>query len=235
MVCAAVLAGGSGLRMGGDLPKQFLCVGEKPIIIISIEAFVQSGLVDKIIVAVSSDYIDYTKALINKFLPYSDIEVISGGKNRNETLYNVLKMIKTQGIGADDIILTHDAVRPFIDNRIIADNIEAVRKYGACNTVVPAVDTLVTSPDGRFINAIPARSEFYHGQTPQSFNIATLLELYDNMTGEQFENYTDACSVFVNAGKNVFLVHGDRNNIKLTYPEDMEKAEIIMKCKEKPE
>ena len=142
-------------------------------------------------------------------------------------------MINAQSVGVDDIILTHDAVRPFINKRIIADNIEAARKYGACNTVVPAVDTLVQSADGRFINAIPVRSEFYHGQTPQSFNVRTLLELYENLTEEQFENFTDACSVFVSAGRNVFLVEGDRNNIKLTYPEDMEKAEIIIKCKEK--
>ncbi len=235
MVYAAVLAGGSGLRMGGDLPKQFLCVGERPIIIRSIDAFLESGLADRIIIAVSADYVDYTKSLIAQFLPDCDVQVISGGKNRNHTLYNVLKMIKATGINNDDVILTHDAVRPFINKRIIADNIEAARKYGACNTVVPAVDTLVQSTDGRFINAIPVRSEFYHGQTPQSFNVTALLELYSNMTEEQFENFTDACSVFVNAGKNVFLVEGDRNNIKLTYPEDMEKAEIIIKIKEQTE
>lgn len=232
MVYAAVLAGGSGLRMGGDLPKQFLCVGARPIIIRSIDAFLDSGLVDSIIVAVSADYIEYTRSLIAKFLPDCEIDVIPGGKNRNETLYNVLKLIKEKGINNDDIILTHDAVRPFINKRIIADNIEAVRKYGACNTVVPAVDTLVSSTDGRFIASIPVRSQFYHGQTPQSFNIATLIELYDNMTSEQFESFTDACSVYVNTGRKVFLVEGDRNNIKLTYPEDMEKAEIIIKCKE---
>lgn len=232
MVYAAVLAGGSGLRMGGDLPKQFLCVGERPIIIRSIDAFLESGLVDKIIVAVSADYVNYTNELLAEFLPDAHITVIPGGKNRNETLYNVLKTLDNN-INADDVILTHDAVRPFINKRIIADNIEAVRKYGACNTVVPAVDTLVNSTDGRFINAIPVRSQFYHGQTPQSFNVATLFELYGNMTDEQFEMYTDACSVFVNAGKKVFLVQGDRNNIKLTYPEDMQKAENIIKSKEK--
>lgn len=232
MVYAAVLAGGSGLRMGGDLPKQFLCIEKKPVIIRSIEAFLDSGLVDRIIVAVSADYTDYTNSLISEFLPDKQVEVVTGGKNRNETLYNVLNIIKENGINKDDIILTHDAVRPFINKRIIADNIEAVRKYGACNTVVPAVDTLVQSSDGRFIDSIPVRSEFYHGQTPQSFNVETLIELYDKMTDEQFENFTDTCSVFVNMGKKVFLVDGDRNNIKLTYPEDMEKAEIIINCKE---
>lgn len=232
MVYAAVLAGGSGLRMGGNLPKQFLCIGDRPVIIRSIDAFLDSGLVDRVIVAVSADYEKYTKSLIFKFLPNSEIDVVCGGKNRNETLYNVLKLIKEKGINEDDIILTHDAVRPFIDNRIIADNIAAVKKYGACDTVVPTVDTLVRSADGKFIDSVPVRSEFYHGQTPQSFNVSMLLELYENMTEEESELFTDACGVLINAGKKVYLVQGDRNNIKLTYPEDMEKAENIIKCKE---
>lgn len=233
MIYAAVLAGGSGLRMCGELPKQFLAVGGRPIIIRSIDAFAESRLVDKIYVAVSSDYLDYTKNLISEFCPGIDAVVIAGGKNRNETLYNVLKNIETQGMADDDIILTHDAVRPFIDTRIISDNIDAVRKYGACDTVVPAVDTMVRSADGSFICDIPSRSELYHGQTPQSFNARILLDLYENMNEEEFEIYTDACIVFIKNGKKVHLVTGDRNNIKLTYPEDMEKAEIIVRERNK--
>lgn len=233
MIYAAVLAGGSGLRMGGDLPKQFLSVGGRPIIIRSIDAFAESGLVDKIYVAVSSDYIDYTKNLIVEFCPQVEAIVIAGGKNRNETLYNVLKKIETEGMTCEDIILTHDAVRPFIDTRIIRDNIDAVRKYGACDTVVPAVDTMVRSTDGNFICDIPVRSELFHGQTPQSFNARFLLELYENMNEEEFEVYTDACMVFIKNGKKVYLVTGDRDNIKLTYPEDMEKAEIIVRERNK--
>ena len=233
MIYAAVLAGGSGLRMGGDMPKQFLSVGGRPIIIRSIDAFAESGLVDKIYVAVSADYIDYTKKLISRFCPDVAAVVLEGGSNRNETLFNVLKDIEKNSMSDDDIILTHDAVRPFINTRIIRDNIEAVRKYGACNTVVPAVDTMVRSTDGAVICDIPARSELFHGQTPQSFNASELMELYSNMSEEEFELYTDACIVFIKNGRKVHLVTGDRNNIKLTYPEDMEKAEIIIRERNK--
>ncbi len=233
MIYAAVLAGGSGLRMGGELPKQFLSVGGRPIIIRSIDAFAESGLVDEIYVAVSADYVDYTKKLIAEFCPEVKAHVIPGGKNRNETLYNVLKNIKKDSMTDDDIILTHDAVRPFIDTRIISDNINAVRKYGACNTVVPAVDTMVRSSAGNFIDSIPSRSELFHGQTPQSFNARVLLDLYEKMSEAEFEFYTDACSVFIKSGRKVYLVTGDRNNIKLTYPEDMEKAESIIRERNK--
>jgi len=230
VVYAAVLAGGSGLRMGGNLPKQFLEIAGKPVIIRSIEAFIESGSVDKIFVAVSADFFDYTKELIAKYLGDADIIVVVGGKNRNETLLNVLYDISD--MGADDIMLTHDAVRPFIDKRIIDENISAARKYGACNTVVPAVDTVLRSSDGKFIESVPVRSEIFHAQTPQSFNAKKLLSLYEKLNEYEMETFTDSCSVFLSAGERVFLVTGDRNNIKLTYPEDMERAENIIKCKE---
>lgn len=235
MVYAAVLAGGSGLRMGGNVPKQFLEVAGKPIIIRSIEAFIESGSVDKIFVAVAEDYFIYTSELVKKFIPDADVKILVGGKNRNETLLNVLREIERIGTTDDDVILTHDAVRPFINKRIIDDNIEAARKYGSCNTVVPAVDTILKSSDGKFIESVPVRSEIFHAQTPQSFNVKKLLSLYEKLDAEQMEKFTDSCSVFMAAGEKVFLVKGDRNNIKLTYPEDMERAENILKCKEAKE
>lgn len=230
MVYAAVLAGGSGLRMGGNLPKQFLEVAGRPVIIRSIDAFVESGSIDKIFVAVSEDYYDYTAQLIKKYIDEFDVQLVVGGKNRNETLLNVLHGISD--ISDDDIILTHDAVRPFIDKRIIDENIIAAREYGACNTVVPAVDTILRSSDGRFIESVPVRSEIFHAQTPQSFRVKKLSELYENMSDEEMEKFTDACSVFIENGDKVYMVTGDRNNIKLTYPEDMEKAENIIRCRE---
>ncbi len=231
MVYAAVLAGGSGLRMGGNMPKQFLCVADRPIIIRSIDAFLMSGSVDRIFVAVSSDFLDYTKGLVAEHIgDSSKITVVTGGRNRNETLLNVLRNIER--INDDDVILTHDAVRPFIDKRIIDENISAAREYGACNTVVPAVDTILRSSDGKFIESVPVRSEIFHAQTPQSFGVKKLLALYENLSDEDMEKFTDSCSVFFSAGERVFLVTGDRNNIKLTYPEDMERAENIIRCKE---
>ena len=230
MVYAAVLAGGSGLRMGGSLPKQFLEVAGVPVIVRSISAFLESGSVDRVFVAVSSDYIDYTRELVAKHIADGCVTVVAGGKNRNETLLNVLRCI--ENISEDDVILTHDAVRPFIDKRIIDENIAAAREYGACNTVVPAVDTILRSTDGHFIESVPVRSEIFHAQTPQSFNVKKLLGLYEKLTPAETESFTDSCSVFLAAGERVFLVEGSRNNIKLTYPEDMERAENIIKCKE---
>lgn len=236
MIYAAVLASGSGLRMGKSMPKQYLVIEGRPIVIRSIDAFLESSLADRIIVAVSADFEDYMKELIDRFIDDDKKSIISvtvGGKNRNETLINVLRDINSDiPFTEEDIILTHDAVRPFINNKIIEDNIEAARAFGACNTVIPAVDTMLLSHDGKYIDSVPVRSELFHAQTPQSFNAKLLFEIYSHMTDQERESFTDACSVLIARGMKVALTQGDRNNIKLTYPEDIEKAERIIKMRE---
>ena len=172
MIFAAILAGGMGSRMGGsDIPKQFLDLGDKPVIIHTIEKFVINSKVDKIIVLTPQSFINHTNHLIEEFIgDNDDIIVIEGGKTRNDTLINSINFIDEHfGIDDDSIIITHDSVRPFVTHRIIEDNIEAAKKYGACDTVVPATDTIVESINSKTIESIPVRDYYYQGQTPQSF------------------------------------------------------------------
>lgn len=230
MVVAAVLAGGSGTRMGTDIPKQFLEAGGVPFIIRSINAFIKHKSVDKCIVSVSASYIEYTKELIARFIETEkEIFVIEGGSTRSETLLNVLRFMKEKNILEDSQVLTHDAVRPFINDRIISENIEAAKKYGACNTSIPAVDTMLFSEDGKFISSVPDRSRLFHAQTPQSFDAKRLYELILSIPYEDFNSLTDGCSVFSYHGEKVFLVRGETYNIKITYPEDINRAENIIK------
>ena len=157
MIFAAILAGGIGSRMGGtDTPKQFLTLGDKPVIIHTIEKFVINEKIDKIIVLTPQNYINHTKHLIEKYIPNKDdIIVIEGGQTRNDTIMNSINYInENYGIDDDSIIITHDSVRPFVTHRIIEDNIQAARKYGACDTVIPATDTIVESINGETIESI---------------------------------------------------------------------------------
>ena len=125
--------------------------------------------------------------------------------------------------------MTHDAVRPFVTYRIIKDNIDAAKKYGACDTVVPATDTIVESQDGVIISAIPDRSKLYQGQTPQSFNALKLQQLYRSLTDGEKEILTDAAKIFVIKGEPVELVRGETYNVKITYPYDLTVAEGLLK------
>ena len=140
---------------------------------------------------------------------------------------------KNYRLDDDTIIVTHDAVRPFVTYRIIQDNIKAAKEFGACDTVIPATDTIVESCDKLTISSIPNRANLYQGQTPQSFKAKKLKELYDELTEDEKEILTDAAKIFVIKGENVSLVDGEISNIKITYPYDLTVAEALLKGDDK--
>lgn len=231
MVFAVICAGGIGSRMGNaEKPKQYLNVGGKPIILHTIEKFVVNEKFEKIIVLVPESWISYTKDIINKHLKgVEKVVVMAGGSDRNSTIMNAINYIEENfGLDDDTIIVTHDAVRPFVTHRIIMDNIEAAVKVGACDTVIPATDTIVESLDGEKISSIPDRSKVYQGQTPQSFRAKRLKELYSSLTDEEKAILTDAAKIYLLKGEAVHLVRGEVFNIKITYPYDLTVAETLI-------
>ena len=155
--------------------------------------------------------------------------MIEGGSTRNETIMNSIAYIEENyELTDDDIIVTHDSVRPFITDRIIKENIEAAKEYGACDTVFGATDTIVVSEDNKIISDIPDRTKMYQGQTPQSFKIKKLKELYNGLTEEEKAILTDAAKIFVIKGLPVSLVEGEETNIKVTYQYDLRVAEALI-------
>ena len=231
MIFAAILAGGIGSRMGNaEVPKQFLSLGEKPILIHTIEKFIIIDELDKIIVLTPKNFLNHTKDLIKKYIEDNDkIVVIEGGNTRNDTILNSIEYIKDNfSISDEDIILTHDAVRPFVTYKIIQDNIKAALEFGACDTVIPATDTIVESVDGNTIESIPIRSNYYQGQTPQSFRINKLYSLIKELTEEEKSILTDACKIFILKDEKVVLVDGEQTNIKITYVHDLKLANTIL-------
>lgn len=223
--------------MGAEKPKQFLTIGTKPIIVHTVEKFVLFDDLEKIIVLTPEDWIEYTRDLLKKNLGDALMEkvaVIQGGATRNETIMNSIDYIdKNYGLDDETIIITHDAVRPFVTHRIIRDNIDAVKKYGATDTVVPATDTIVESQNGDTISFIPDRSKMYQGQTPQSFKAKELRETYMALSEDEKAILTDATKIYVLKGKAVKLVKGESFNIKITYPYDLEVAETLLKGESK--
>ncbi|MGP1613134.1 MAG: IspD/TarI family cytidylyltransferase [Catonella sp.] len=231
MVFAVICAGGIGSRMGNaEKPKQYLNVGGKPIILHTIEKFVVNESFEKVIVLVPESWISYTRDIINKYLKgIEKVEVLAGGADRNSTIMNSIKYIEDNFTLDDDtIIVTHDAVRPFVTHRIIMDNIDAAVNVGACDTVIPATDTIVESLDGKKISSIPDRSKVYQGQTPQSFKAKKLKELYLSLTDEEKAILTDAAKIYLLKGEAVHLVRGEVFNIKITYPYDLTVAETLI-------
>lgn len=235
-IYGVVLAGGIGTRMGNvEKPKQFLEVGKKPIIVHTIEKFVVNPQFTKVIVLSPKQWINYTRDVIKKHIKLADkVDVIEGGATRNDTVMNSIRHIEENyGLDEDTVIVTHDSVRPFVTHRILEDNIRFAQEFGACDTVIPATDTIVESLNNEFITDIPDRSKMYQGQTPQSFKAKQLRDVYQALSEEEKRILTDACKIYVLKGIPVHLVDGEVFNIKITYPFDLRVAQSILGGEEK--
>ncbi|AVK63042.1 2-C-methyl-D-erythritol 4-phosphate cytidylyltransferase [Lactobacillus sp. CBA3606] len=232
MIYAQILAGGKGTRMGNvPMPKQFLSLADKPILIHTIEKFVLESRFDAILVVCPADWLSHTQDLVSKYVHDERVHVVTGGSERNETLMKGISYIRENyGSHDDDVVVTHDAVRPFITQRIINDNIEAVLKNPAVDTVVPAIDTIVQGTENQ-IEDIPVRSTMYQGQTPQSFNIKTLVDSYEALSAAQKETLSDSCKICLLAGQPVTMVRGENFNFKITTPYDLRVATALVETR----
>lgn len=224
MVFAGIVAGGTGSRMKSEIPKQFLELLGKPVIAHTAECF--AGKVDKICIACHKDYINYTKEIISKHLDFP-IEIIAGGKDRMESVMALVRHFKENGGSDEDIILTHDGVRPFVSEKMVEESIESARKGHFCTVAVGTIDTICISEDGNLINSVPDRKNLFNIQTPQTFTIGKLEEILKKC--ENPEKYTDLCGLAISMGEKVKIIEGSAENIKITVPADLKFAETIIK------
>lgn len=229
MATAAIVAGGKGTRMGGDIPKQFMELCGKPVIIHTIERFLKHQEVENVIVGINPHWHEYTEELVRKYFS-GGVHITDGGADRNDTIVNIIKYAKEKlSAGDDEILLTHDAVRPFVTDRMISDSIAMMADCDICTAAITATDTMLVSADGITADDFPLRSTMFRVQTPQTFRIGGFIEMLDRVPTEQRAGITDACRLFHMNGKAVKLIRGDETNIKLTYPNDFRTAETFVK------
>ena len=232
MIYAGILAGGTGTRMGiSNLPKQFLELGDRPILIHTIEKFVLEPSIKKIVVGVHGDWVSHAEDLVEKYLSLHKDRIIitKGGADRNTSIEKIIEAIDAyRPITPEDIVITHDSVRPFITLRMIQDNIKLAQNHDAVDTVVEAVDTIVESTNGQFITDIPNRAHLYQGQTPQTFRCKDFMDLYGSLSDKEKEILTDACKIFVIKGKDVALAKGEYSNLKITTVTDLKIAKSMI-------
>ncbi len=232
MIFAGILAGGVGSRMNiADMPKQFLDLGGRPIVIHTLEKFLLNERIDEIYVGVHPSWLTHMESLVEKYIRIKRecVHIVEGGTDRNSTIMNIVDAIEAKhGVSQEHYIITHDSVRPFLTSRIINDNIDAVLKYKACDTVIPATDTIVVSEDGESISKIPVRDKMYQGQTPQSFQITLLRRLYEELNEAERGILTDACKIAVVRNHPVYLVKGEPSNMKLTTISDYNVAQAMV-------
>jgi 2-C-methyl-D-erythritol 4-phosphate cytidylyltransferase len=221
---AVILAGGKGLRLGGDVPKQLLPLGGKPVIRWSAQTFHSVDEIDKIIVVGEKNSL----IKIREILPQSDfskiINFIEGGIERSDSSYNALV---SGEFSHNDIFLFHDAARPFITPEIIKSLVAEVKDSGAAGVYIPAVDT-VTIAENNSVSHIPERKDVFYAQTPQGFRYDIIKNAHEKYRGGGLNiKVTDDVSLVMAAGHNVKLVNGSVLNFKITTDFDYRIAEFI--------
>lgn len=219
MNIALIMAAGSGSRMqNANEPKQFVLVNNKPLLIYSLETF--NKMVDAIIIVTSLEYAEKVNELCKQYNIDKLKAIVTGGDLRQHSVLNGLRAIK-DNYPDDSVVLIHDAARPLVSEKIINDNIDAVKKYGAAVTVIPATDTTLLSDDGEFISSSLKRSSVYQAQTPQSFILKEILEAHLSAVKED-AFATDDASLFNKYNKKPLrMVFGDKRNFKVTTEEDL--------------
>ena len=210
--------------------KQFSEIGGTPILIHTLRKFAASTEVAEIYVALRANEMTgfQTRLKADKELSGKKIELVEGGEHRQQSVAHAIDAVRAAG---DDIVLVHDAVRPFVTEEIIHDVIEAAQKYGAAIAGMPAVDTIKQverTSEGAVITATVPRERVVMAQTPQGFRYRVLKQAFDEATADGFLG-TDEASLVERSGHEVAVVMGSPRNIKITTPADMELAEFFLK------
>ena len=220
MIYAGILAGGTGTRMGiSNLPKQFLELHGKPIIIHTLEHFENHTLIDAIVVVCIEEWIDYLNKLLVKFQINKVIKVVPGGKTGQMSIYNGLNVIH-QSEFRNDIVLIHDGVRPLINAETITNNIECVRKNGSAITVKPVIETVIQVDDEHNIVDVVERSNCQTAVAPQGFFFNDIYEAHLKAQSEEMFDFTDSATLMRYYGFKLNTVMGGSENIKITTPSD---------------
>ena len=218
-----IVAAGKGKRMNSNISKQFLHMKNKPILYYTLNKFSTHKSIDEIVLVTLEDKIEVCKDIINKYNLNKVSKIVPGGKERQDSVYNGLKAVSKDC----DIVLIHDAARPFVTSDIIENGIKYTKRYGAAACGVMPKDTIKIKDKKGFSIDTPNREELFIVQTPQCFNYNVVLDCHEKLKDHN-KKVTDDTMVLGEYGKKVYLYEGSYSNIKITTPEDLILGEQIL-------
>ena len=228
---ALIIAGGVGARMGQDIPKQFIIVHDKPVIEYTMEAFQRHPDIDSIEVVCLDGWHDVLKAYAKQFGIAKLENIVSGGKNGQDSIRNGLMDIYERYNSDDDIVLIHDAIRPMLLPEIITDNIRVCREYGNAITVVPCTAAMLKTYDSLSTEEQVARDNLKITQTPQSFFVKDIVEAHKEALSKGITNSVASCTMYIELGRKLYMSKGSEKNLKLTTTEDIEIFKALLQAK----
>ena len=234
MVYVGILAAGLGVRINRqDIPKPFLPLGEKPIVVHTLEQFLINENIQKIIIVVHESWKLYAEDVLSRIDTMgNELTIISGGVNKTISIQILTEYItSTYGVNSDDLLLTHDAVRPFVTQRLIDESISVAKQYGASSVAMATNDTIVLTKDSSTLSEIPPKHTMLAQQTPVTFNLKTLNEVFDDVLiqGISLDAETELARLYILRGHTINLVTGEYSNMKIINPYDLEVAEALLK------
>lgn len=237
MNIAIIFAGGTGQRFSNDnLPKQFVEVFGKPIIVHTLEIFQKHNEIDKIYISILPEYFEYMEKLTTEFNLTKVAKIVKGGATAQNSIYNALKAAEKEN-PANSIVLIHDGVRPILDKEVISNNIKDVKTFGNSITCTPCYETILISETGETSKEIPYRRNTYAAQAPQCFYLNEIIQAHEKIQ-EKNPNYIDmidACTIYNTLGKTTRMTRGNFGNIKVTTPRDLYILKALLKYRTEEE
>lgn len=228
---ALILAGGIGARMHQDIPKQFINVYDRPVIVYTMEAFQNHPDIDSIEVVCLDGWHDILKAYAKQFNITKLESIVSGGDCGQASIRNGLMDIAQRHRDPGDIVLIHDSIRPMVNADIISDNICICRKYGNAVTVVPCTAAMLKTQDSFSSSEQIPRDNLKITQTPQTFFLNDILAIHQEALKKGITNSVASCTLYVELGRKLYLAKGSEKNLKLTTAEDIEIFKALLNAK----
>lgn len=233
MNIAVIFAGGVGSRMRSkDLPKQFLKVFDKPIVIRTLEHFENNHCIDAIVIACIKEYIDYMGELIDRYSISKVKKIVPGGETGQLSIYSGLLAAKNISSDKHNIVLIHDGVRPLINDDLITANIEMVSRRGNCITAGIVKETIVEIGEDGIVKHVPSRKNSRVAKAPQSFRLEEILSIHEDALAKGINNSIDSCTLYSMFRKTLYMLDGPYENIKITTPDDFFTMRAILETRE---
>lgn len=232
MNVAMIIAGGKGVRMNQDIPKQFLNIQDKPVIVYTMQAFQQHPEIDAILVVCIDGWQEILKAYARQFNITKLKWIVTGGENGQESIHNGLVELEKYCEG-DDLILVHDGIRPNVSQEIISNCIAVCRMHGSAITVIPCAEAMLLREEehGKSAKSLISRDSLARTQTPQAFPLKKLLWAHEEAKKRGIDNSVASCTLMVELEEVVHFCPGSEKNIKITTTEDIEIFKALLMAK----
>ena len=222
---AIILASGSGSRYGNDIPKQFVKIAGKTILEHTVEIFEKAEQIDETIIVITPEYRHVAEEILLKNSYNKVSKLLNGGETRKDSSFIGISSIEDE----EAHVVIHDCARPFLTQKIITDCVNALEKYDAVDVAIPSADTIIKVKEN-IIENIPERAYLRRGQTPQCFKLSVIKKAHELSASDS--NFTDDCGLVVKYGLgDVYVVDGDVENIKVTYPSDIFMADRLFQIR----